>query len=67
MEWINVSSSAIRQIGYDKSTQMLGIVFDGGNSGQYSGVPIDVYNEFIKAPSIGKYFNQFIKDKYSFN
>ena len=30
----------------------------------YSGVPKSVYEEFLKAPSLGAYFNRYIRNSY---
>ncbi len=59
-----VSSSNLRSIGYDMSIQTLEIEFNSGGIYQYPQVPENIYNELMNAPSHGKYFNYFIKNKY---
>jgi len=59
-----VSSSNLRSIGYDISTQTLEIEFNSGGIYQYSQVPESIYNELMNAPSHGRYFNHYIKNKH---
>lgn len=59
-----VSSSNLRSVGYDRSTQILEIAFNSGGVYQYSQVPENVYDGLMNAPSHGRYFNHFIKNKY---
>jgi len=62
----DVSSSNIRSVGYDNATRILEIEFHSeGRVYQYSDVSEDVYTSLMDAPSKGKYFAAFIKDKYS--
>lgn len=56
------SSSGI-QAGYDKETQELTIVFPNGEY-SFSGVPPDVYEGLLKAPSAGRYYNTRIRGVY---
>ena len=59
-----VSSSNLRSIGYDRSIQTLEIEFNSGGIYQYSQVPENVYTGLMDAPSHGRHFNHFIKNKY---
>jgi len=59
-----VSSSNLRSIGYDISTQTLEIEFNSGGIYRYSHVPENIYNGLMNAPSHGRYFNYFIKNTY---
>ena len=59
---ILVNSSAIRAVGYDGST--LTVEFHSGRIYDHPGVPHSVYVEFIKAPSLGKFYCQFIRGRY---
>lgn len=56
-----VNSSAISEIGYDKQNNKLAVIFHHGREYEYEGVSEDTFKQFIKAPSIGKYYNQHIK------
>ena len=74
MELKKVESSNISQIGYNEFNQItlnkivstLRIVFNSGNIYDYYDVPKEVYENFLNAKSIGKYFWANIKDKYDF-
>lgn len=60
-----VSSSNINALGYDEESQILIVVFSNGAKYRYSGVSMDEFMAFLKAPSIGKHFYQDIKPKYT--
>ncbi len=64
MERIPVQSSDLKSVGYDVLTQVLEIEFNSGGIYQYFGVPQAVYDGLMSAPSHGKYFHAYIKDKY---
>jgi hypothetical protein len=61
-----VSSSAIQEIEFDELTHRLQITFTSGKTYTYYGVPRSVYERFLQAPSKGTFFNDYIKDQYSF-
>ena len=62
MERIEVKSSNLRNVGYDKKTETLEIEFTSRAVYQYSGVPEEVYIELMEARSKGSYFAKAIKD-----
>jgi hypothetical protein len=57
-----VRSSNIRAVGYEGTT--LRITFVRGGTYDYYGVPMQVFNSFIHANSLGKYYIRFIKGTY---
>jgi len=59
-----VESRSIRSIGYDVGTATLEIEFQNGRVYQYPDFPVDVYEEFISAPSKGIYFIEGIRNCY---
>jgi KTSC domain len=61
MEMQEVSSSLINKIGYDPFTQILTVEFKRGEKFLYRGVSQEVYDDFMAAESIGKYFLTMIK------
>lgn len=61
MQRESVSSSNLRSVGYDPSTEMLEIEFHSGGVYQYSGVPAAVYNGLMAASSHGSYFDINVK------
>jgi len=64
MEMIQVRSSAIRAVGYDQSTRRMRITFEQGDSYDFGGVPLHVYDRLMSASSKGAYYNDHIRDQY---
>ena len=60
----SVSSSNIRSIGYDSSSQTLEIEFHNGGVYQYFNVPESVYKALMSASSHGSFFHHNIKNQY---
>jgi hypothetical protein len=60
-----VQSSNILGIGYEPGEQVLAVQFRSGDLYTYSGVPAEVYQDFLGAESKGKYFYRFIRPSYS--
>jgi hypothetical protein len=63
MQRQDVESTVIDAIGY---SHVLEIRFESGRIYQYYDVPEEVYNAMLTAPSKGKYFNEHIRGKYSY-
>jgi KTSC domain len=61
-----VVSSAIQSIEFDELTNTLQITFTSGKTYTYYAVPRSIYERFLNAPSKGTFFNEYIKDRYSF-
>jgi KTSC domain len=61
-----VASSAIQSIEFDELTNRLQIMFTNGKTYTYFAVPRSVYESFVNASSKGIFFNQFVKDHYTF-
>ncbi len=59
-----VSSTNIRSIGYDPKSQTLEVEFNSGRLYQYTGVPEALFERFMKAPSKGKFFAQYVRDRF---
>jgi hypothetical protein len=64
MDRTRVSSTNIRSIGYDEGSQTLEVEFTSGGIYDYAGVPKNVHQRFMAAPSKGRFFDSSIKDKY---
>ena len=60
----HINSSAIASIGYDADKQELEVEFTSGNIYRYFGVPEEVYEDLLQAPSKGRYFGSFIRGQY---
>ena len=63
-EMIPVISSNIESIGYDEGVGSLYVKFKQGKVYEYEKVPSYIYDELMAAESVGKYFNQVIKNNY---
>jgi hypothetical protein len=61
-----VESSAVRSVGYDKRRRVLEVEVAGGTVYQYLDVPAREYFALVSADSVGRYYNQQIKDTYEF-
>lgn len=61
----SVSSSMMASIGYDASSSILEIEFNGGAVWQYFDVPENVYYDMLNSGSLGKFYNANIKKQYS--
>lgn len=60
-------SSCVANVDYDQEAQILTIEFQARGTYKYSEVPLDVYVDFSTAGSQGKYFNNYIRDQYSYD
>lgn len=56
-----VNSSAIRALHYEPDYEKLVVEFVKGTEYSYYNVPEGVFEEFVVAESVGKYYNSFIK------
>lgn len=64
-DWVTVSSTAIRRIGYDSDTMRMYIDFEDSDPVYtFCSVPEHVFQEFISARSVGQYYHRYIKDMY---
>ena len=61
---MDVTSEAMDAVSYDDAMEVLTIDFGNGNVYDYLGVPVDVYEQFLKADSKGGFFAETIKEKY---
>lgn len=61
MEYTSVASSNVSAIAYDDNGQILGVRFQKSGEYHYHGVPRDVYEGFMTAPSVGSYFDMYVK------
>jgi len=61
-----VSSTNISEIGYDADRRTLEVAFKSGTVYQYFDVPERIYEDLIRASSIGQYLNTNIKGQYRY-
>ena len=64
MERKPVQSSNLVSIGYDEAKQVLEVEFSGGGVYLYQEVPKQIFEEFMAAPSLGRYFYSGIRDRF---
>lgn len=64
-EFHQVNSSAISRIGWDKQEEKMIVQFKGSPLYVYP-VQKEVYEEFKKSESKGRFFQKYIKDNYTF-
>jgi hypothetical protein len=63
MEWVSVASETVDQIGYDPAAAELHVRFrSGGRYYLYSNVPEGVHQEFLAAPSKGRFVHTRLKN-----
>lgn len=62
---VPVGSSVIAFASYNVVTRTLTIEFQSGKIYAYDGVPSYIFDELLETASAGRYFNYYIKDKYS--
>lgn len=60
---VPVSSSFIAAIGWTNGTLQVELL--NGRIYEYYGAPRSVYSAFLSAPSKGKYFNAYVKGRYT--
>jgi hypothetical protein len=61
-----VISTKITRIEFNQLTGDLDVTFVSGNTFRFYGVPHDVYQGLIRAPSIGTYFVRNVRDHYPY-
>lgn len=62
---IQVKSSLIEAVDYNQEKQILKVQFKNGDLWQYEEVDKFIWDEMINAKSIGKFFLEVIKGKYT--
>ena len=62
MDRIQVVSSNLASVGYDKNQNILEIEFKSGSVYQYDGVPERIFVALLQAPSKGKFFWSYVRD-----
>lgn len=64
MRRIPLQSTSLASAGYDEETRVLEIEFRTGSVYRYHGVSPEVVDQFLHAPSRGRYFTAWIRDRY---
>jgi hypothetical protein len=61
-----VTSSTFNSVGYDEEHHILEVEFQTREVYQYFEVPVEVYEAFMNADSLGAYFSEDIRPVYDF-
>ena len=64
MKIVAVQSTILVTMSYDVGQQILQLEFRDQAVYRYFGVPANLYQDFLDAPSKGSYFNRFIRDRF---
>ena len=67
MERIAVQSSNVAEVGYDPNTMTLEVAFHSGGVYQYFDVPEIVFQEMLRADSVGKFLHAQVKNSYRYS
>ena len=62
-----VPSTNLRSVGYDRDTRTLEVEFQSGSIYQYYDVPEYTHDDFMRAPSKGRFLNTHIKNAYPYS
>lgn len=66
MSIVAVQSTTLVAMAYDVDQQMLQLEFRDRSVYRYFGVPANLYQDLLDAPSKGKYFNRFIRERFAY-
>ncbi|QPQ54876.1 KTSC domain-containing protein [Allosphingosinicella flava] len=61
-----VQSSSVERVDYTPESRTLDIWYTDAGRYSYSNVPESVYRALLAAPSIGRFVNAQVKDRYAF-
>ena len=59
-----VESSSLAAVGFDGAVNELTVSFRSGKVYRYFQVPNSVYRALVSAPSIGRTFNETVRDRF---
>jgi len=63
-EWVRLESSVFRAVRYFPQNDLLYLEFNSGAIYRYFDFRANHYRDFLEADSHGKYFNQYILDRF---
>jgi hypothetical protein len=61
-----VESATLATVAYDTRNQVLQLEFRDRTIYQYFGIPAEVHEALLRAPSKGKYFNRAIRGQFPY-
>lgn len=66
MERVPLTSSNLKEVGFDPTSRTLEVLFTDGGIYQYFDVPRSIYDGLLAAPSPGKFFHDQIRKVFRF-
>jgi hypothetical protein len=66
MRRVALSSTTVVSAGYDEGSRTMEIEFTGGAVYRYDDVPREVFDGLLAAESVGRFFNERVRDVYAF-
>ena len=66
VEWMPVESGLFSSAAYRATVRQLYLRFQDGKIYRFFDCPLTVYNEFVAAPSKGRYFSQQIRNRFRY-
>jgi hypothetical protein len=66
MARVELKSTSLHAATYEEQSSLLELEFRSGASYRYSGVPAQTYQELMLAESKGRYFNQHIRNRFTY-
>lgn len=60
-----VDSSVLCSIGYDEIAHRMEVEFQSGAIYQFYGITAALFRQFVSAPSKGRFFDAYIRDRFS--
>jgi hypothetical protein len=64
MPQIDLQSTSLHTATYQDQSALLELEFRDGTTYRYRGVPEQVYQELLRSESKGRYFNQYIRNRF---
>jgi hypothetical protein len=61
-----VDSSSVRSVNYDRTARILEVEFRHGSIYRYFDVPAAEHADLMRAPSLGRYLSDRIRDRYRY-
>lgn len=62
--WVEFESSCVERARYWAENEWLDIEFTSGKVYRYHAVDADLWGSWLSAPSVGRYYNREVKDKF---
>ncbi|MDB5232165.1 MAG: hypothetical protein JWN76_2970 [Chitinophagaceae bacterium] len=66
IEHTMVVSDMISSIGYNRSKEILEVLFSNNKLHKYKAVPHNIYMSFMTAPTYNTFYNEYVKDQFDF-